>query len=283
MNLVKTIFLFICVIFACTITQAQRTTALFREVDTLNSLLSSADSLGLSYSTSEDFEDSVTSVNDQISSKLATILTNSKTIKLNLDSLLSNPYLDITHSKDKRLWIFDWFENTGGTWKSYLNVIQYRTTSKKPKVVYETSSEDTSETDEKNEQDEFYSNESSFEKIYKLNSKRNLYLCIGSGVSCTLCEFAVATVVELTKDSINFSYAVFPFIAGNDFHLQERSCFVLNARLGDIEKFKFDPKTQTLTYTYLTDDNTPVQSVKQKRITRKLLFNGTKFVWSKHK
>ena len=102
---------------------------------------------------------------------------------------------------------------------------------------------------------------------------------MGSGISCNTCIYEIATVVELANDSINFNYSAFPFIETDDNSLgsQNQSCFTLNARWEHIEKFEFNPKTQTLSFIYLTDDNTPVQSNKQEKIIQRLVFDGDKF------
>jgi hypothetical protein len=263
----KTIILFVCLALPSTLVHSQVKNKLLLQVDTLKAVLSGADTLNPFDETIDSINDKISTVNEEIFLNLSGILTNPEILSVNIDSLLEHSFLEKVHSNDKRLWIFSWYENTGGSWKSNLNLIHYKTKLNKPKV-------------DESDQGVFCSNGAGFNKIYKLNSKsRNLYLCMGSGISCNTCIYKIATVVELTKDSINFNYPAFTFQKKDD-NLPgsaSQSCFTLEARLGNIEKFEFNPATQILTYVFFTDDNTPVQSVKQKRIVRKLQFDGQKF------
>ena len=150
-------------------------------------------------------------------------------------------------------------------------IVHYRTKRNIPKVSYT----DDRETDNRNA---FCSNAASFSKIYKLPSNsKDLYLCIGEEMICGTCLHEIASVVELKGDTINFNYPAFIEHGENE---DISSCFVLDARIGDIEKFEYNPVTKTLSFVYLTDDTTPIlqqKNKKQKRITGNLLFNGRRF------
>lgn len=262
--------------FATIAVVAQPGKRLLTRIDALKAMLSRADTLSPFDEKIKDVGDTISELNDQIGEKLASILTDPGSLRLNLDSLLEHPALGKVHSADKRLWIFSWAENTGGSWKSALNVVHYRTGSKKLKADIVSGDTDDSEPG-------FCSKGAGFNKIFKLRSKnRDLYLCMGSGTSCNTCEYEIATVVELTKDSINYSYPAFrPRKVAETEAAANWSCHTLDARRDDIEQFEFNPKTQVLTMVYLTDDYTPVQSAKQKRIRERLLFDGTSFVYIK--
>jgi hypothetical protein len=281
----KTIFFISLMCFVVTV-QGQTKQKLSAKMDSLKAVLLRADTLSLFNQTVDNIFDTISMVNEQIAKRLVDILTDNEILSTNVDSLLELPSLGKVHSKDKRLWIFNWYENTGGSWKSNISLVHYRTQAKKPKVDYVPANENEEQSEETINPNEFCSNGAWFDKIYKLKTKsKDLYLCIGSGVSCNTCIYQIATVVELTKDSINFNYPAFRIKSGEDSPpgSENEACFTLDARMGDIESFGFDPKTQTLTFAYLTDDHTPVQTVKQKRIVERLVFDGVKFVGKRYK
>ncbi len=252
------------------------TKAFLLQVDSLKMLLSKADTLN-PMSADTDAMGNIEGVNSEISNKLTAILKNPQADKQNIDSLLRHNFLAEAHSADKRLRIFSWYENTGGSFKSNLSLVYYKTASGQTIISGDTESGS-------GQGNLFSSAGASFDTIYKLTAKgKDLYLCIGSGVGCTTCVFSTAVVVELKKDSANFNYPAFT-AAGDDvitYGENNTSCLTFGARNGDIDKFEFNPKTQTLTIAYLTDDNTPIQrgdDEKQERIVRKLKFNGIKFI-----
>jgi hypothetical protein len=268
-------------LFAAIVVYGQTKTNLFLKIDTLKAILSKADRLNPFDNSVENIGETIAMVNDEISSRLSDILRSPEILRYNLDSLFEHPFLGKAHSADKRLWIFTWYENTGGSWKSNLSLVHYRTKSNNLKTNYKPISNEDSVAETTSEENEFCSNGAEFHKIYKLKAKnKDLYLCLGSGISCNTCMYETATVVELTKDSINFNYPAFQSKKEDDNSIGNdiQSCFTLDARWEDIEKFQFDSKTQTLNLIYLTDDNTPIQSNPQKRIIRKMVFNGQKFI-----
>ena len=276
--------LLICNVFA----QGQNNISLYQNIDVLKELLSKADTLSPFSETNDttDAFDDISNVNDEISICLSEILTTPEIVNKDLDSLLDHSFLGKVHSIDNRLWIFTWYENTGGSWKSNLNLLHYRTKSNKPKVVYE-SINDENNTTELKDNKEIFSNGSWFEKIYKLKTKnKDLYLCMGNGISCNTCIYETAFVIELKDDGINLNYPAFPKIMPEGHILNDEyngSYYILDARMYDIEKFEFEPKSQIFTIVYLTDDITPIRSDVQKRISSKLYFDGQTFILQKDK
>jgi hypothetical protein len=84
--------------------------------------------------------------------------------------------------------------------------VHYRTKSNQPKV----EASGPVDSDSPSATNVFCSNGAGFDKIYKLVSPgKNLYLCLGSGISCNTCIYSIASVVELTNDGINFRYPAF--------------------------------------------------------------------------
>lgn len=264
---------FICFFALTGFGQSHQSDSISLKVDSLKKLLSHADTL----TAEELWGDGSIDINGLIAEQLYEILTVPTIVKYNLDSLLKHDFLGITHSNDKRLWIFSWYENTGGSFKSNISFVHYRTKSNKPKIIDDYYSE------EEEHHNSFCSNGAWFGQIFKLKSStKNIYLCLGSVVGCNTCCAEIASVVELTKDSINFAYPAFSIIKqdNQNFDYEDTSpCFTLDSRCRDIEKFEYDNKTQTIFYTYMTDDNTPiVNKEKSIRVNGKLHFDGQKFI-----
>lgn len=277
MKKLKLISILICSFTLTTVGQSRLTNNVFTKIDSLKKLLSQADTLRAENLWDENSID----INGLIAEQLSDILIIPSIVNYNLDSLLNHNFLGITHSKDKRLWIFSWYENTGGTFKSNVSLVHYRTRPNKPKVAVESNFENN---DSEKLVNNFCSNGFGFEKIYKLkSSSKNLYLCLGSVVGCTTCCGEIASIVELTNDSINFNYPAFTISKQDGYYRDSEDnspCFTLDSRCGSIEKFEFDSKTQTINYSYSTDDNTPVKTVEEKSkiVIGSLHFNGQNFI-----
>lgn len=281
-------FALICLFFAQPVYSQSRDTLtlkkkdLLASVDSLKRLFSIADTIRHSYG-ENDTTDHVGNLNISIAETLTAILKNPDLISHDLDSLLGQ-IINITQSADKKIALFSWYENTGGTFKSVSTIVYYKLSLGKTGIAYDGS--DGSSSLISSYSNLFCSTGASFYEIYKLRSKtKDLYLCIGSGRGCTTCIFNTATVIELKRNSANFNYQAFnpPPDEVHSYREDDLSCLSLGARDGNIEKFEFNPKNQTLTIAYLTDDNTPIKSEedeKQRRIVRKFVFNGEKFIGS---
>lgn len=212
------------------------------------------------------WQDNSIDINGSIARQLTGILTTPEIVNYDLEKLLHHDFLSSTHSKDKRIWIFNWYENTGGSFKSFSSLIYYRTKSNQPKVVCGFNSD--------SEQNSFCSYGGSFSQIIKLKSRENdLFLALGSVSGCNTCCAEIATVLQLKSDTINFDYPAF------EDSLKASPCFLLDSRCGDITEFKFNQGTQTISYSYITDDNTPESTFeeKSKTVKGKIVFNGKEF------
>jgi len=270
----KPAIVFLLLVF-CTGTSFSQRPAILEKVDSLHRVLSTASQLSPFNQDVENVYDSIQAANDHIARLLSEILSTPGITKYDLDSLLDHPFLSIVKSADKRVWIFNWYEITVGSCSSNLSIIHYRTRSMMPKVGH---SHDAGEMEGAG--DGFCANGASFNRVYKLPANgKDLYLCLGSGRSCNTCVYEIASVVELTKDSIHFNYPAFRYTAIDGTGKKEIApCFILEARWDNIEEFDYDAKTRTLRFKYITDDNTPVQSNVKKKIIRKLVFNEQRFV-----
>jgi hypothetical protein len=262
-------FLFICFPLLC-FSQKKAKDAFIVKVDSLMRALDRADTL-----TSEELwysgdiasgEDEGFDLNDTIAGLLVRILSSPAISKYNPDSLLNHEFLGISHSNDKKLWIFTWYENTGGSFKSCLSVVHYKTLTGKPQALFVPY------------YDGVFSLGGSIDRIYKLpHSTRAFYLCMQSIMGCNTCCMEGISVIELTKRKIDFSYPAF----ASDLETNSSpgvSIYSIDSRCGSILKFEYNPKSATITYEYDTDDNTPVHPESAKTVKGKLKWNGQRFV-----
>jgi hypothetical protein len=237
----------------------------------LKELLERADTLRPFSNNVESIYDTISMMNDAIDSVLTAQLQDPALRNADRDRLLRLEGLGGARAADGRLWIFDWYENTGGSWKSNIVLLHFRDGSGR----WHTYGSDPTRSDG-TDSSSFCDQGASFGKIYKLHAPgRALYLCIGEGVSCNTCIYEIATVVELTTSGARFGYPAFR--NGPESSTGPSSCLTIEARMGDIDPLGFDPKTGTLTLSYITDDNTPVKADPPRRITRKLKFDGKRF------
>jgi len=248
--------------------------ASFPLVDSLKKLFTISDTMQHVYGN----DDPVSDLTQKIAATLGAILSNPQITKQNIDSLLKCQDLGIVHSDDKKLWIFNWYENTGGSYRSNVSIIYCITPSGKRCIAH-----DDSDNGGGTGENRFVANGAWYNNIYKLSSQNDdLYLCTGSGVGCNTCVYATATVIQLTKDSANFSYPAFiSDELDNSGEEKHQPYFLLGTRGDDIKDFHFDDKKQTLHFTYLTDDSSPIkkeENEKSKKIARKLIFNGKIFI-----
>jgi len=189
-------------------------------------------------------------------------------------AIVSSAPPTIIHSSDKRLWIFNWPQNTSGSDKADINIFYYQTQSGKYKVT-DGDGTDAEDPDSR----DTWQTDIGFREIYPLKSpSRNMYLCLASGRYCNTCLYEMAGVIQLKGDSIYFNYPA--FIDKQEVE-DSMSYLAIEGRYEDIEPMTFDIHTQTLQFTYRTDDLTPIpreEKEKQKRISGKFIFNGTRFI-----
>ena len=241
------------------------------KTDSLQQLLTRADTL------LHEQEPDPQTVNRNIGRLLTDILTTADIGKYNLDSLLHHPFLSMVHSPDKRLYLFQWYANNGGTWNIVNHLVYYRFAKASP-IVY-LRLDDIDITDEetgiqKAKPSSLQDNSGSYDKIYVLTP--NIYLLKGYAKGCSTCSAAIFTVIQTDSAELNFEYPAFITEDGPS------TSFVIETRYGNLTKFAFDPTTKTIYYSYKTDDRTPVPaSGKIKRVTGSLKFNGKRFVANK--
>jgi hypothetical protein len=211
-------------------------------------------------------------INNKINQQLVVLLQNPKSVTYDLDKLFGQECFYIAHSKDKRLWFFSWYENTGGSFKSNRTVLQYRTAANKPFVIEDSQ-------DGINNNEVYSSNGGSYKEIIKLPSEKdNVYLCFSDVVGCNTCCANIAQVIGLDKNIINFGIPAFKENSNNG-----ESTFMIDSRCGNITSFAYDSKTRILSYEYIPDDNTPEQRDENdpetwKPINGSFYWNGTVFI-----
>lgn len=224
-------------------------------------------------------------VNNKTKIQLSEILLSPEIGNYNLEKEFKGTNIGTTHSKDNRLWFFTWYENTGGSFKSNLTVIQYKTKYNKHKLAIDSSIDDTDDT----ETIGFNSNGASYDQIIKLPSKnKNLYLCLGGVMGCNTCFARVATVIELTANGINLDYHAFKTVDTDESGevIVWKPTYIMDSRVDDIKTFEYDVKTQSIRYSYVPDDCTPIRAeddaynANTKPIKGHFKWNGTRFIGS---
>ena len=204
-------------------------------------------------------------INDTIAGLLVRILSSPSIIKYRPDSLLKHPFLHITHSGDKRLCVFTWYENTGGSFHSFPSVIHFRTLKGEPRALFSPYYDEGS-----------FSLGGSIDSIIRLpHPTRQLYIRMQSVKSCNTCCVKGISIIELTADKINFDYPAFPSASES---VAGVPTYTIESRCGSISKFEYNSKSAKLSYTYQTDDNTPVSVEEAETVTGTLRWNGKKFV-----
>lgn len=141
----------------------------------------------------------------------------------------------VTVSDDKRLKVFSWFQNTGGSMKAYSSVVQYRTPAGVVGVHHLSANAE-----------DCVASSGTFSRIHTLTTgKKNLYLALEMAMLCNTCEHNQAAVFQLTDKNLVTNY---PAFADNT------PCFGIDTRMGNAEVFAYDPVAKELKVSYLKDD-----------------------------
>jgi hypothetical protein len=202
----------------------------------------------------------IDSLNGQVAKYLLQILNDKNIVKYKIDSLL---HIDNTKSPDNKVIVFSFFENTGGSYKSNVNIIYYLLPNGEPKAERMIFCTD------KGEDVNNYGG--SIDKILILKTKEKIkYLCFGGGIGCNTCEFNYTVLLSIS-DSLLYT----------DF------CLLLDYRLGD-GVLNYDEKNKTLSYEYFVykDDTLYGAACEGERLidkdrckfSGKYKFNGDSFV-----
>lgn len=257
----------------CLPTYAQQANDLRRDADTVRLLLSKADTLVTLTYDMPNAGDTLAMINKSIGQRLVRMLQNPAITKNKPDILLADPALGITHSDDNRLWIFSWKEYTEGCCRN-LNVVHYRTLANEPRA------ECSGLAAGNKQRGDFYANGVSFYKIYKLGlTKHSLYLCIGRRISGNGSENEIASVLELTADSINYNYPAF-FSFGEALYGIDRKyipSLMIRAYSNDIKEFSFNPKTQRLRVVRNYSNPSDSRDKGKRLLVNELTFDGRHF------
>jgi hypothetical protein len=120
------------------------------KVKSLKALLTKADTISAweAWNISDDttlVADAI-DINTRIMNALVEILNSPEIAAHNIDTLLMHPFLGITHSEDRKVWVMDWYENTGGTFQSYSSIMFSLRNDGRPKFngIYSSAQEDVS-------------------------------------------------------------------------------------------------------------------------------------------
>jgi len=253
---------FILIISLWTTASYGQTDSIPQKIQLINSWTATLDTLN---PFREGDSDIIDSLNGKVTTYLLQILNDKNIVKYKVDSLLQ---LYKTRSTDNKVIIFSFFENTGGSYKSNINIIYYRLPNGQPKAERLTFCKENGSAGEDN-----YGG--SIDKILILKTKDNKtkYLCFGGGISCNTCEFNYTVLLSIVDDS-----------------LQTDFCLLLDYRQGD-GVLKYNEKNKTLSYEYVVYTNDSFygtacegeQLIDKDRCkySGKYKFNGNSFVVSK--
>ncbi len=264
----KTHFFILFISISCIIQAQNPDDSVQIRIQELSQLCEQADTL---HHTWEE-NDIVDSVQNLIADKLILLL-KSPTIKnYDLEKLLNNEFLSIIISSDKKIKVFQWDENTGGTFRSSARIIAYLDKNENLKLL-PVKIEDY-EIENYVSGGELWAN-----KITKLKSPRNIYLIEESAATCSTCYAEYVQTVELTNSGL-IAYDGFygdDNYGENDF---KTSSFGIDYRWNESNSLVYDPDRQALIYSYFEDDLSGYDGNPDsaRYITDTLKFNGEMFV-----
>ncbi|HEX2617641.1 MAG TPA: hypothetical protein VHL57_08870, partial [Flavobacteriales bacterium] len=136
-------------------------------------------------------------INQAIGQALLTVLRTPRVRDKDLDSLMDSTFFNVARSTDGRLRVYSWFENTGGSFLSYLHVLFYRDAKGRGRAFFPEAAENT-----------FQNNFAYGSSVYAIHALRSnelagrLYVCVGSVRGCNTCCAEVLHVVQLTDTAL---------------------------------------------------------------------------------
>ncbi|MDD2621738.1 MAG: hypothetical protein WC142_00870 [Bacteroidales bacterium] len=152
-----------------------------------------------------------------------------------LTSPIKHRMLTVTSSTDKNLRVYAWDENAGMSFKTHINVFQYRSIDGKLNAcLNETIESDT----------DFNLVHAKIKALYKLpvTHRNPLYLVHFSGFNCRECLFEGISSIEIINDSLSFDYHIF-----ND----SLPYLIFNYTPDDKFKLSYNHKRHILSYTWI--------------------------------
>lgn len=212
--------------------------------------------------------------NQAINDLICKILRSQSIIHYSFDSLFNLPLLSVNYSSDKNLYLISWYENTGGSFRSYLTLIAYRNANHQFQVIPAINNDESPSV--------FCGDGALFFMIEMMPSNaQTIYACFGSVIGCNTCCASILSVIAAKNDTLDFNYPA--FISHNQENENSNSlasCTSINSRCGDITIFEYSRKKKRIRYEYLTDDLTPVikgENEKSKKVRGQFIWTGTYF------
>lgn len=223
--------------------------------------------------TQEEVNDNDWHINTDLGKAMAAVLRVPGLSDHSIDSLFPGDPFDHVRSSDGRLTIFQWDERTGGTFQALVHLVFYRDARGEghPVFSYVTG-------DGVSEDDKYWSRGGGYSAIHALGRTDSsaLYVCVGGVRGCSACCSELLTVLELTDSGINFTYPAFD----QPNEPEKGPSWELTSRCTDVTRFAYDPKTKTVSFTYTSDDITPVTTEEYPGpvISGTVRFDGRMFV-----
>jgi hypothetical protein len=193
------------------------------KIQLINNLMAALDTLS---PFEGDEGEQIILLNSDVESVLLDILNDPKVVQYHPENALN---LSTTKSPDNKVIIFSFSENTGGSYKSNINILYLispdgRPTGGKLNLKMEGIGFD---------EDQYGG---SIDEIVVLKSKHETkYLALGGGISCNTCEFSDAVLFHIEDDSIVTEFTLH-----------------LDYRMG-MGEMNYNPQKKTIQYWYEAD------------------------------
>ncbi len=149
-----------------------------------------------------------------------------------ISSPIRHRMLTTTTSPDKNIKVFSWDENAGMSFKTHINVFQYRTANGKLKSWLN---------EKMHSSNDYNFIHAKITTFYRLNSFKNnpIYLSVFKGSNCKDCFFEGITAIEINDDSLNFNYPIF---------CDSLNYLIFNYSSNDKFQLNYNSKTAILSY-----------------------------------
>jgi hypothetical protein len=176
----------------------------------------------------EDLE--ITAYNDSLAAELQTLLIDKNLKTKKLKQVLDKLQIGKIASDDGKFWVFNWYANNGGTWHVYYEVLFAVLPHQN---VYVSEVADGIGT----------------EKVFTFAPSKNkkVYLMETSGRTCSSCHSVAARAYQIADTALVESAGFFD---------ASISSLAIDARMGSIEEFGYNPETKKFRVKYISDDLT---------------------------
>lgn len=164
-----------------------------------------------------------------------------------LHSPIKHKMLSVMYAPDKNLRVFSWDENAGMSFKTYINIFQYRTLNGNLNAcLYQNIDSDK----------DFNFIHAKIKNFYKLPTthENTLYLVVFDGFNCKTCLLKGITSLEITNDSLNFNYPII-----ND----SLSYLIFDYTPEDKLELNYQSRNKTLSYRWIQSNENQKDTISE--------------------